>query len=502
MLKTMVDVEPGDELTFEFEAEADWALTCDRQWIKFWDEELGKENASLEGFAGSFTVTVIVTADAQSFEGDKAVVEMTMAGETRTVAEISRSAKERSAKMFMLVNADDIIAAELVDIPYLDREDYVRVGFEANFDWKFVSAPEWVNTRPAGYKSIEDVNGDAGQEISVDGFGAFVVRNVAKYADQTGKIVIGEKDGDRTFEFEVRAAGIPAEKILWEDLKIARSGFTWNCLGKLGDGEDADKPAELRFVVKDMEYELLYLDAKGNPLTEANRSWITVEDDKNGCLKITARQNEDGGDERAVYLGVMPKGVDMGTYVKVENRWYTLKNLIFPSSGYAFNPTYPFVVALRQEETPGGFKIVNQNTYKEWVKASRADNAAEIASALKLNAADNIWQYRFSEAEWSGSSAVNFGIMPKGYDSEDFGSFRFYDSSYREIVSTEGVLDIPGWAAKYDVQPRSLDYQIHFGIKLMKADRVAFANLPDSDLIIVCYDDKGAEIGTFVIKKK
>ncbi|MGM9735796.1 MAG: hypothetical protein ACI4TM_00490 [Candidatus Cryptobacteroides sp.] len=499
MMKTIVDVEPGDEIIFEFDAEEDWALTSDRQWIRFRDE-IG-ENASLEGYAGSNVVTIVVTADAQGFEGDKAMVEMTMDTETKVIAEIKRSAKEKVARMYVRHGLDEIEEVEYVDIAYLPREESVLIGFEANFDWKFISAPEWVDTKPVGYKSLEDVNGSADQEITPEDFGAFFVKNMAKDSDRIGYVVIGEKEGDKTIEFEIRSAGIPAAQILWEDTKIAKGGVTWSYLGKIGDAEDAGNSAELHFIAKDFDYELLYLDAKGNAIAEENRSWLTVEDDGEGNLKVSAVQNEDGGDERAVYLGVMPKGIELAMYVKVDTEWMNLKSVLFPSSGFAFNANYPFVVALQQEASPGGFKLINQNSYKDWQKPERAENAEDIVKGLNLKVSDNIWQYKFTEATWSGTSAVNLGILPKGFPAGNWGSLKFYGSDYKEIISSEGVYDIPGWAKAYSIQPRSIDYQLHFGLLLKKANRTPFAELPEGDLIIVFYDKNGAEVGTFVIKK-
>ncbi|MGM9785315.1 MAG: hypothetical protein ACI3ZS_00510 [Candidatus Cryptobacteroides sp.] len=499
MMKTIVDVEPGDEIIFEFDAEEDWALTSDRQWIRFRDE-IG-ENASLEGYAGSNVVTIVVTADAQGFEGDKAMVEMTMDTETKVIAEIKRSAKEKVARMYVHHGFDEIEEVEYVDIAYLPREEAVRIGFEANFEWKFISAPEWVDTKPAGSKSLEDVNGSADQKITPEDFGAFFVKNMAKDCDRTGYVVIGEKDGDKTIEFEIRSAGIPAAQILWDDTKNVKGGVTWSYLGKIGDEEDAGNTAELHFITKDFDYELLYLDEKGNAINEENRTWLTVEDDLKGNIKVSAVQNEDGGDERAVYLGVMPKGVELAMYVKVDNNWKNLKSVLFPTNGFAFNVNFPFVVALKQDAAPGGFKLISQQTIKEWHKAERAENAEAIATGLNLKVSDNIWQYKFTEATWTGTSSVNLGIFPKGFPNDKFGSIKFYGSDYKEIISTEGKYDIPGWATGYGINPYWTDYKPHFGLQLRNTNRVPFADLPEGDLIIVFYDDNEVEVGTFVIKK-
>lgn len=86
-----IEIQPEQVYGLNFEANQEWRISSDRQWLKFIDGT-GKFQ-SLTGKAGHQTVQFTATNGAQGFEGDKASIQLTLGGLTQVIAELSRTPK-------------------------------------------------------------------------------------------------------------------------------------------------------------------------------------------------------------------------------------------------------------------------------------------------------------------------------------------------------------------------------------------------------------------------
>lgn len=323
--KQVVGVTPGGEdLTLMFETNMDWILTSDRQWLKFVTEDFGEAQA-LSGKAGRCTITVRTTDGNLSFEDDTASATLSMGGVRQTIFTFERAGKERKAHMYTkdgIGNDAPTVEIENIELPYEARSYYA--GFSANFDWRIVSAPEWILKNST--RDIRELAGRGGSAVPERSDMAIIEVNPdALYTDLSGEIVLAASaEGvDFSRSFAVTAAGIPAGTVKWSVTPTLRSsGFRFSAGGKwkkpsgMSDYEEVDDPAPLQVLTRDHDYELRCMawNKEGGIPEEVNPLWLDTTDDDRGSLTFRAQPNS--GEERELGMFVIPAGVevDYGSY--------------------------------------------------------------------------------------------------------------------------------------------------------------------------------------------
>lgn len=165
-------VQAGEEYKFSFTANMSWTLKIPNEAATFFKFIVGEsERYTLSGEAGTHTATIGVS-NMEEFDTVRVCeIEMTMGGETKVVATLTRGGKERT---FVLYTAEfdtteetfktDADSKWVYSTTPSDRIDWVwsneqwmqRVVVESNFEW-FLSpeAPAWLN--------IDHTSGEAGR---------------------------------------------------------------------------------------------------------------------------------------------------------------------------------------------------------------------------------------------------------------------------------------------------------------------------------------------------
>ena len=139
--KQTLSIPAGETLQVSFDAEREWRMTSDMAWVRFLAGNPAEEMPIASGQAGTNTVTLLMKTDGHRFAEETALLNMTMANVSQTVFEVTRPAKEREIRMMVSPNGSAFAEAERLELLYGKS---CRVGFKANFDWKIVSAPDWM----------------------------------------------------------------------------------------------------------------------------------------------------------------------------------------------------------------------------------------------------------------------------------------------------------------------------------------------------------------------
>lgn len=151
-------VAPGDKVTISFEAETDWEVTVPDNTLQwFWIQDGSFELYRINGKAGSNTVEIGVS-ETEEFDNDRTcIVKMTMGGETKEIAKITRPSENRT----LTVSAAQVIDGEVqftedgssylyedgesssLELVWSGSEFRLPVKVTANFNWTY-SGPDWL----------------------------------------------------------------------------------------------------------------------------------------------------------------------------------------------------------------------------------------------------------------------------------------------------------------------------------------------------------------------
>ncbi len=219
-------LEAGGSHTIEIEPNVDWEieLKYDREstgW--FWIKDGNSQVYSLRGKAGD-KVSVTVCAGEQT-DFDKVhscTLEMTMGGETKTVATFTRGTVSRTFELAYCkideissdyaynedVNSqlnyeyEAVLTGDKPEVPmlWIERtQDFRRsILITANFDWRMKSKPEWLF-------DLKITNGEAGAQVEMD-----IEGDVMNYPlqDASAELVFCAKDNpDAVYTFTVKIPG-------------------------------------------------------------------------------------------------------------------------------------------------------------------------------------------------------------------------------------------------------------------------------------------------------
>lgn len=490
----LFEIQPGEVCKISFEANQVWRLTTDKQWLKFVDET-GKYQ-SITGKAGKQNIQVTVTNGAQGFSGDKALVQLTMANETQTIAELSRPAKERMVQMYTTNGQEIVKIDEFVDATFGRAE---QIGFEANFDWTIdtESLPRWLISAGSEYNRIENLCGEAGQTVSFSRMASVDVEQALRYKDLAGTITIRAIDGDYSCSFPISAPGIEAGKIQWIGNALTlRAGLIWDDKGNhlLKDGASGDlsltdDPAICHALIRNNDFTCHFVEwdsqAKVAKEIPAEEVWVELVNQEEGALTLQAKNNMVRAMRTAV-LFLVPNDieVDYNTYFSRNN------------GKFNFNPS-GFGLELTQYGLSGGFEAytqINSMKFEKLPNVVEAANRVEIAEKLGLEKIDNIYERSFTAEEWNVTNRIHIaalGLIEKWFNYELFNS-RF---------ESMGVVPA-GWATTEQWKTGNVYDESYNATQSLVLDaRVPFAKITDSCLYIVIRNDKGDDLGTFVIRK-
>ena len=153
------NVAPGQEVTLSFNANQDWELSVPQNSIQwFWIQDGSFKLYKLSGKAGDQVVTIGVSST-EEFDVDRTCdVTLTIGGESKVIAKLERSAKEKTLTLYAAVVADGEIQfkedgsgylyseteAESLELVWTGSDFRLPVKVDANHNWT-VKTPEWAS---------------------------------------------------------------------------------------------------------------------------------------------------------------------------------------------------------------------------------------------------------------------------------------------------------------------------------------------------------------------
>lgn len=316
-----VTIQAGDQQSLNFTADKDWKLSIDKTtWCTFLDGEV--ETAQLSGLKGEVSVTVLVKDNGLDFNSDVAKLDLTLGNKTETIFEITRPGKAREVKLYAAVGDGELTEVEKLEFkwnvpewgdPYMDQMKFAVV---ANYDWT-VATPEKCTFSDKSWNEIPGVTGNAGVGPEDEGFSLTYIKvnEDANAYEINGKLVVTDTEGKNPVEFDIVYPGYPENKVAIEPASLlGMFGMNFNIDGfvinKGFDQEEVttDKEVNVSVKAKNMEYSVYKIaNNEGKAVELGADSWLKINDDKKGGLKVSATQNT-GGD-REVYILVLPKAL-------------------------------------------------------------------------------------------------------------------------------------------------------------------------------------------------
>lgn len=496
-----IEIQPEQVYGLNFEANQEWRISSDRQWLKFIDGT-GKFQ-SLTGKAGHQTVQFTATNGAQGFEGDKASIQLTMGGLTQVIAELSRTPKTREVKMYttqgiQMVEIDELKLEELND------KNGVSLNFYANFDWRIdpTTIPDWLTDRTSSLLPLKNLCGEAGQLPVYNKMATVVVPLSERYTDRNTQISLRAISGDYTIQFPISAPGIAPHKILWLPTGGATrvSGqYLWNDKGKQlineqGGGSnmiETEVPVMCQVLTRDNNYTCHFVQWDSDnrqavevPTDQLNQLWAKIEKDENGRITLKAEPNMQR-EARTLYFFIQPHD----TVIDFNDSFSAMGNFNFSDQGYG--------VKLEQYALYGGFDIwkqVNSMKYEKLAEATQVADASAIIEGLKLTRIDNIYERTFTAAEWDMAEKIDIAAL--GIPSTSW-EFELYNSEFESLG-----FQAADWAGSFtpgNIYPDGYDKPSYRAVVI--GNRKPMAGITDSCLYIVLREN-GSDLGTFVLRKE
>ena len=345
-----LQISIGETLPLSFEADADWKLTIDKQWLVFVDGEA--QVSQLAGVAGPVSLT-LTTADVTSiFDEETATIDITMGTETQTLCTVTRLAEERTATMWSLPWSGDGEEITSLDFKYESGSvSTAKVTFSANFDWVVKSIPDWMDG--------ELFSGAAG-DCDAANYKYYGVKEEAYPYEKTGNIVISDQSGEHEITFPATFTGMGEEDILIRDgaKDVWSIAFSANhfvkTMGPSGMEESERTSMDLSIMTRNMEYRVMTLEKKDpygmGQMWFADPWQLIVTDDKNGTVNVSVDPEMAEGFEG--YILIVPKALCPENPDDFGQSWFRTNSSKFENSDYMIEVTVDAPVA-----TAGGFML-------------------------------------------------------------------------------------------------------------------------------------------------
>ena len=345
-----LQISIDETLPLVFEADADWKLTIDKQWLVFVDGEA--QVSQISGVAGPVSLT-LTTADVTSiFDEETATIDITMGTETQTLCTVTRLAEERTATMWSLPWSGEGEEITSLDFKYESGSvSTAKVTFSANFDWVVKSIPDWMDG---------DLFSGAAGDCDAANYKYYGVKEEAYPYEQTGNIVISDQSGEHEITFPATFTGMGEEDILIRDgaKDVWSIAFSANhfvkTMGPSGMEESERTSMDLSIMTRNMEYMVLPLEKK-DPYG-MGQMWFTepwqliVTDDKNGTVNVSVNPEMAEGFEG--YILIVPKALCPENPDDFGQSWFRTNSSKFENSDYMIEVTVDAPVS-----TAGGFML-------------------------------------------------------------------------------------------------------------------------------------------------
>ena len=345
-----LQISIDETLPLVFEADADWKLTIDKQWLVFVDGEA--QVSQISGVAGPVSLT-LTTADVTSiFDEETATIDITMGAETQTLCTVKRLAAERTAAMWSLPWSGEGEEITSLDFKYeWGSVSNAKVTFSANFDWIVKSIPDWMDG--------ELFFGAAG-DCDAANYKYYGVKEEAYPYEQTGNIVISDQSGEHEITFPATFTGMGEEDILIRDgaKDVWSIAFSANhfvkTMGPSGMEESDKTSMDLSIMTRNMEYMVMTLEKKdpgiGQMMWFQGPSQIRVDTDTPGMVKVSVDPDMAEGFEG--YILIVPKALCPENPDDFGQSWFRTNSSKFENSDYMIEVTVDAPAA-----TAGGFML-------------------------------------------------------------------------------------------------------------------------------------------------
>ena len=405
-----LQISIDETLPLSFEADADWKLTIDKQWLVFVDGEA--QVSQIAGVAGPVSLT-LTTADVTSiFDEETATIDITMGAETQTLCTVKRLAAERTAAMWSLPWSGEGEEITSLDFKYeWGSVSNAKVTFSANFDWIVKSIPDWMDG--------ELFYGAAG-DCDAANYKYYGVKEEAYPYEQTGNIVISDQSGEHEITFPATFTGMGEEDILIRDgaKDVWSIAFSANhfvkTMGPSGMEESDRTSMDLSIMTRNMEYMVLPLEKKDpygmGQMWFADPWQLVVTDDKNGTVNVSVDPEMAEGFEG--YILIVPKALCPENPADFGQSWFRTNSSKFENSDYMIEVTVDAPAA-----TAGGFML-------SWTRTMAKGEAVPFTSYEGFGGMkpsefqsglpdDNTWVYELP-SEIDGPLAM----LPEGFPSD------------------------------------------------------------------------------------
>ena len=405
-----LQISIDETLPLNFEADADWKLTIDKQWLVFVDGEA--QVSQISGVAGPVSLT-LTTADVTSiFDEETATIDITMGAETQTLCTVTRLAEERTATMWSLPWSGEGEEITSLDFKYESGSvSTAKVTFSANFDWVVKSIPDWMDG---------DLFLGAAGDCDAANYKYYGVKEEAYPYEQTGNIVISDQSGEHEITFPATFTGMGEEDILIRDgaKDVWSIAFSANhfvkTMGPSGMEESDRTSMDLSIMTRNMEYMVLPLEKKDpygmGQMWFADPWQLIVTDDKNGTVNVSVNPEMAEGFEG--YILIVPKALCPENPADFGQSWFRTNSSKFENSDYMIEVTVDAPAA-----TAGGFML-------SWTRTMAKGEAVPFTSYEGFGGMkpsefqsglpdDNTWVYELP-SEIDGPLAM----LPEGFPSD------------------------------------------------------------------------------------
>ena len=345
-----LQISIDETLPLSFEADADWKLTIDKQWLVFVDGEA--QVSQIAGVAGPVSLT-LTTADVTSiFDEETATIDITMGTETQTLCTVTRLAEERTATMWSLPWSGDGEEITSLDFKYESGSvSTAKVTFSANFDWVVKSIPDWMDG---------DLFSGAAGDCDAAKYKYYGVKEEAYPYEKTGNIVISDQSGEHEITFPATFTGMGEEDILIRDgaKDVWSIAFSANhfvkTMGPSGMEESERTSMDLSIMTRNMEYMVMTLEKKDpygmGQMWFADPWQIRVDPDTPGMVKVSVDPDMAEGFEG--YILIVPKALCPENPDDFGQSWFRTNSSKFENSDYMIEVTVDAPVS-----TAGGFML-------------------------------------------------------------------------------------------------------------------------------------------------
>ena len=345
-----LQISIDETLPLVFEADADWKLTIDKQWLVFVDGEA--QVSQISGVAGPVSLT-LTTADVTSiFDEETATIDITMGTETQTLCTVTRLAEERTATMWSLPWSGEGEEITSLDFKYESGSvSTAKVTFSANFDWVVKSIPDWMDG---------DLFSGAAGDCDAANYKYYGVKEESYPYEKTGNIVISDQSGEHEITFPATFTGMGEEDILIRDgaKDVWSIAFSANhfvkTMGPSGMEESDRTSMDLSIMTRNMEYMVLPLEKKDpygmGQMWFADPWQLVVTDDKNGTVNVSVDPEMAEGFEG--YILIVPKALCPENPADFGQSWFRTNSSKFENSDYMIEVTVDAPVS-----TAGGFML-------------------------------------------------------------------------------------------------------------------------------------------------